>query len=445
MPINPNIAMGVNPIQFKQSDPYDQFGKQLQLKKLLMGEQDDQTARAAIRASDGTPKSILAALVKSGDANPALYSAYQKMVQDADINASQKGLRDSQTAENMAKVEKAAADQHNAQLQHIQSAADLNGWVQSMYQHPILGPKISKMMPIEKYLSQMPQTPEQFQQWKAEQSMGTSEFLKANKPHFTTETANGKVTQLQTPSLFGGAPTVTRSTFAADPAKDLVLPDASGVYRPNAPVIEAKKSIAKSGASNIQNNLNSAGPKAFETELGKLDAKQLDDFRSAAQTAQNTLNVVGNLRDAESKGAYSGGGANARLAASTMIEGWTGIAPKGLVGSQLYNAEASKLVLDHVKALGANPSNADRTFIEKTVPQLATSKEAREQMANWMEQKASQTIATYQNADTYARANRGLGGFQIIQPRNPSAPPKPGGVPDMSAIDAEIARRSGGK
>ena len=215
MPINPNIAMGVNPIQFKQSDPYDQFGKQLQLKKLLSGEQDDQAARAAISASDGTPKSILAELVKSGNPNPTLYSAYQKMAQEASQHAADADYKKSQTGENNAKIEKAATDQHNAQLQHIQSPADLNGWVQAMYQHPILGPKISKMMPIEQYLSQMPKTPEQFQQWKAEQTMGTGEFLKANKPHFTQEISGDKVTQLQTPGLFGGAPQAMRTTNIA--------------------------------------------------------------------------------------------------------------------------------------------------------------------------------------------------------------------------------------
>lgn len=106
-----------------------------------------------------------------------------------------------------------------------------------------------------------------------------------------------------------------------------------------------------------------------------------------------------------------------------MVEGFTGISPKGLVGSQLYNAEASKLVLEHIKTLGANPSNADREFIQKTVPQLNTSSAAREQMAVWMERQAANSIKKYQDADAYSRQNQGLGGFNVIKPLLPKQAP----------------------
>jgi hypothetical protein len=151
------------------------------------------------------------------------------------------------------------------------------------------------------------------------------------------------------------------------------------------------------------------------------------------------LGTVANLRDAEKSGAYSGGGADTRLAVSNMIEGWTGIAPKGLVGSQIYNAEANKLILDRVKTLGANPSNADREFIQKTVPQLATSSAARKQMADWMEEKAVKTIKLYKKADAYARQNSGLKGFNDIGDDAPSQQPE--GIPTQDAIKAEIERR----
>lgn len=198
---------------------------------------------------------------------------------------------------------------------------------------------------------------------------------------------------------------------------------------------------ARAGAARNSQTVINAGPKEFEKELGQLDAKQLGKYRDNAETAQSLLGTVANLREAEKMGAYSGGGADTRLAVSSMIEGWTGIAPKGLVGSQIYNAEANKLILDRVKALGANPSNADREFIQKTVPQLATSAEARKQMADWMERTAMKSIDLYQQADAYARKNSGLGGFNVITP----ATPKPAGLPDASAIDAEIARRKAAK
>lgn len=171
---------------------------------------------------------------------------------------------------------------------------------------------------------------------------------------------------------------------------------------------------ANASAARTQNNLINAGPKAFDMELGKLDAEQLNKWRGGAETAQSTIGIVNNLRNAEAKGAYSGGTANARMAIANFVNGITGATPKGFVGSQLYNAEASKLVLDRIKALGANPSNADREFIEKTVPQLSTSSEARQQMADFMERQANQAIDLYQRADTHARKNSGLAGFNQI-------------------------------
>ena len=237
-----------------------------------------------------------------------------------------------------------------------------------------------------------------------------------------------------------GQPTnVPSIPMTGNPFKDLLVAGPDGKPVVNEPMYAAKSRIANAGAARNSTTVINAGPKAFETELGKLDAGQLEKWRDNAQTAQNMLGTVANLRDAEKSGAYSGGGADTRLAVSNMIEGWTGIAPKGLVGSQIYNAEANKLILDRVKTLGANPSNADREFIQKTVPQLATSSAARKQMADWMEEKAVKTIKLYKKADAYARQNSGLKGFNDIGDDAPSQQPE--GIPTQDAIKAEIERR----
>ena len=75
---------------------------------------------------------------------------------------------------------------------------------------------------------------------------------------------------------------------------------------------------------------------------------------------------------------------------------------------------SSKLILDQVKTLGANPSNADREFIEKTVPNLSTSATARAQLLDFMEKKAKGNIDLYKRADSHARKNSGLNGFNYL-------------------------------
>jgi hypothetical protein len=224
--------------------------------------------------------------------------------------------------------------------------------------------------------------------------------------------------------------TVAKQPDAPNAAKDLLLPDGKGGYVPNSTLVDLKKQIAASGKTSVNVGVNNIGPKEFEKELGQLDAKQLGKYRDSAEVAQSTIGTVQALRDAEKQGVYSGGGANAKLAVANIINGFTGVEPKGLVGSQVYNAEASKLVLDRIKALGTNPSNADREFIEKTVPQLATSATARTQMADYMEKKAQQQIDLYKRADSYARKNHGLGGFEAFNT------PAPVGGNVLDAADA---------
>lgn len=227
---------------------------------------------------------------------------------------------------------------------------------------------------------------------------------------------------------YGEQANVPSLPMTGNPFKDLLVAGPDGKPVVNEPMYAAKSRIANAGAARNSTTVINAGPKAFETELGKLDAGQLEKWRGDAQTAQSLLGTIDSLRQAEKTGAYSGGGADTRLAVSNMIEGWTGIVPKGLVGSQVYNAEANKLILDRVKALGANPSNADREFIQKTVPQLANNSEARKQMADWMEQKAKKTINLYKKADAYARQNSGLKGFNDIGDDAPS------GVVDFGSL-----------
>lgn len=221
---------------------------------------------------------------------------------------------------------------------------------------------------------------------------------------------------------------VPKQADAPNAAQDLLVPDPNnpGKMIPNTALVGLKKDIAAAGASKNSNTVINKGPEAFDVELAKLDAKQLDQWRDKAEQARSSLATAQRLRDAEASGAYSGGLAEGKLAAANLINGITGIEVKGLVGSQLYNAEASKLVLEHIKGLGANPSNADRDFIQKTVPQLATSQEARQKMVEFIERAASGTISTFDNMNEYARKNKGLKGFKYPSPVvAPAAPTQP--------------------
>lgn len=164
---------------------------------------------------------------------------------------------------------------------------------------------------------------------------------------------------------------------------------------------------------------------AFQGATAKSDADQLVAWRDAATAANSSLETVRNLRAAVDKGVFSGGGAQAKTAASSLLFGLTGIKPQGLVGSEQYNAAASALVLDRVKALGANPSNADREFIERTVPSLQQSPEAQRALIDFIEKKSRAAMDLHRRADAFARQNNGLGGFDAFA--QPQEGPQGGG------------------
>jgi hypothetical protein len=92
-----------------------------------------------------------------------------------------------------------------------------------------------------------------------------------------------------------------------------------------------------------------------------------------------------------------------------------------LANTQQYNALVSKSILDSLGgSLGAGVSNADVAFIKSTVPKLEYSKEARQQLIDYMRKRASQNIDLYNRAREYGEKNNGLKGF-VATPTDPGA------------------------
>ena len=155
------------------------------------------------------------------------------------------------------------------------------------------------------------------------------------------------------------------------------------------------KQKAAAGAARTNVMVDTA-PKAFWSDFGKQASDQVFKERDGAQAAAATLQGIGEIRKAVEGGAYQGAGADYKLAAAKAL-GALGaqIAPEQVANSEQFNAIANQFVLNSIKGLGANPSNADREFIEKTVPRLSTDPGALPQLLNFMETKAKATIDSY--------------------------------------------------
>jgi hypothetical protein len=149
---------------------------------------------------------------------------------------------------------------------------------------------------------------------------------------------------------------------------------------------------------------------AFEKESGKSDAEFLDDLRKKARAAQDSLATLDQLNTVSDK-VFSGAGANIKLGLEQFFGGMGVPMSQEAINSENFQSIAGQLVLDRIKMLGANPTDTDRKFIERLVPQLGSNPEARRQLIEFMRKKSGQVIRDYQDASSYANKNGRLGGW----------------------------------
>lgn len=191
----------------------------------------------------------------------------------------------------------------------------------------------------------------------------------------------------------GQAKEVWKKPEQIDPNKPFMMQNGQIVPNPAYQQFELERASRSAARTNVTVD---AAPKAFWQDFGKNASDQLFKEREAAQAAAGTLQSVAEIRRAAQAGAYQGAGAELKLGAAKALQG-LGMPydAKTVANSELFNAQANTFVLNSIKGLGANPSNADREFIEKTVPRLSTDPAALPQLLDFMERKASSQVNNY--------------------------------------------------
>jgi hypothetical protein len=149
----------------------------------------------------------------------------------------------------------------------------------------------------------------------------------------------------------------------------------------------------------------------FPKTMAGVDANLAEKALARWDAARESRNSIKSLQQA-SPGAASGPAANAAVSAVDFLDsvGLAGASLKDLsANTAQFNAAATQLVLANIKQLGANPSNADLNEIKKLVPQLTTSKAARDRVA--------QVMLKYTNRAEFDARHR----FDYIQKNQSSA------------------------
>lgn len=179
----------------------------------------------------------------------------------------------------------------------------------------------------------------------------------------------------------------------------------------------------------------------FQKEIGKEDAKAVVEARKLRTTAIGELNSLNEMAQRNSQNVTSGTFASGRVGVANFFNtiGLLGAADvQKLANSEVYTKSAGDLVLAKIKALGSNPSNADREFIVRIVPQLENSPQARAELISYLQKRANDVIRESNSLETYARQNKGLSGYVPTIPLtiSPQTVKKASDMTDQELIDA---------
>lgn len=225
------------------------------------------------------------------------------------------------------------------------------------------------------------------------------------------------------------------------------IKDQQFIYSTNAKGDQVRKLISDADVSRMTSQVTATasssapGVKAFREKLGGLDAKDVESARANRDNAIAALNTLNELTRLDQQGVTSGAFAEGRIGAVNLLNtlGLVSNTDAGtLANSQTFNKVSGDLILATLGGkLGAGFSNEDRKFIAGLVPQLETSRKARQQLITFMVKKNQLIIDEAIRLEDYARENDGLKGFK---PKIPIVnAPAPGTVRAMTDDELKAA------
>lgn len=174
-------------------------------------------------------------------------------------------------------------------------------------------------------------------------------------------------------------------------------------------------SVAKATAAKPQISVDTRAETSFAQALGAADAKRVTEARTARDAALSELKTLDKAMELSSKPLVTGAAQTQRMAILNFLDTAVGLGGKTkeeLVNSQKFEKITGDLVLDKIRKLGANPSNADREFIARIVPNLTINPEARSQLLQYLRKRAQDVVAESDALEQYAVKNKGLSGYR---------------------------------
>lgn len=475
MALDSSIITGVKPIAYEPPDPISQFAKGLQLKALMTQDrvaqqayQDDQASRQALQSSGGDMSQYLKNLAAGG--SPTAYQSALKAQREQEAAQADIDYKRAHGKKFLNDVQVSNIAQHRDQLAGVNTPQDAITWAQSGVQSGVLTPEQGQLAVQNINAAQ---TPEAFNTWKQQAALGATKFIEMNKPTYLINKVGATTDTLAIPGL-GGAPQVissvkntvspdaqlqantSRANNAATIAKDFkinMIDPQTGNFIGTGPegqidgIVDAigKNQIPLSTAlarvppgmkSGIMQQLLTKYPDFDETAIGTRQKANRDFTTGPQGNAMRSFAVAGQHLD--QLGELADGLTNGNM---QIVNKAANIYAQQTGKPAPTNFEAAKDVVSKevVKAIVAGGGGvAERQELSNLMSQVKSPAQLKgviEQYRNLMD---AQHSALLEQRRAAGLSDSSLPNYSLPAGQAPA-------IPDMSAIDAEIARRSGKK
>jgi hypothetical protein len=378
MPINSNIALGVQPIQL--NDPLAQYGKIAAIQGAQNQNALNQYQLNAAKRTDDVQNMLGQAYAQSVDPTTGKID-YNKLTGlvaigggGAQIPAIQKSRLEQETAETTR--QKAQTELVDARLKQARSFLDTIdpndpnaptqyiAWHEANHKDPILGPiltarGVTAEQSRGRIMDAVTKGPTAFATLLNQSKLGTEKFMEMNKPVTQVIDQSGQRQLVQLPGL-GGAPT-TVGTY-----EDVPLPAA----------VQAQN-LQRAVAAKPVTNITNVQEKAEAGEFGKLLVGQFDAISKQASVAARTLpSIEANLATLN-KGLDTGFGTDAKAAGARVL-GALGVkdADKFATDTQTFQSNAISAVLQKQLEQKGPQTESDARRIEQIGAELGKTKDA---------------------------------------------------------------------
>lgn len=437
MPINPAIALGVQPLQL--ADPLSQYAKFASIQQAQQQNALAQYQLDAARREQASQNAL----------NEAYRAAYDPQTGAIDMNRLRQTLSTGGFGSKLPGIEKSMAEVETKRAQEAKAKTDLVdaklkqsrgfldtinpadpnapaqyiAWHEANHRDPVLGPVLAARgitadQSRARIAQAIQQGPQAFAELINQSKLGTEKFMEMNKPTTQVIDQSGQRQVIQLPGL-GGAPT-TVGTYA-----DVPLP----------PDVEAQKArIAKESRAQTTIKLPEQ-EKAFETELGKGQAKKLLDDKAVAEDAASIIGTVQQGRQLLQSGMITGFGAEALTQIGAALnQAGISFAADSVANTQAFAANMAQNVGRIIKQFGAGTglSNADREYAEKMAGgKITLDRKSIERILDINERAARNVISSYNKRASSVKTNVPL---TIEMPAAAPPPAAPSERPSLQDI-----------